>query len=157
MITSPRWRTSETSSSLCRNKIAACVDSQHLQVTDKALTFFEKDSFLNKVREYSNVTYPILIPSIEKQLKEHWHDTLKISFKDLKSILKELDKQTYETVLKTYKEQVEEKVTKRQELDSKWKVLEDRIKASQPDYTPPVLPFDPSCILSDFYDLYPSI
>ena len=116
--------------------------------------FFEKDSFLNKIRIHSEITYPILVPAIEKQLKEWWHETLKCNFKDLKSILKELDKSTYEQVWKQYKCEVEVKINKRKELDSKWKLLEDRIKINNPEFISPELPYQPDTVLSDYYELH---
>ena len=115
--------------------------------------FFEKDSFLNKIRIHSEVSYPILIPAIENQLKECWHETLKSNFKDLKQILKELDKSTYDYVWKKYKSEIEEKLNKRKELDNKWKLIEDRIKINNPEFTSPELPYQPASVLSELQDL----
>lgn len=124
-------------------RISACLNSEHVQVIDRCMTFFERDSMINMLREYATEMYPIIVPPIERQIKEHWHETLKSNFDDLKKILMELDIDTYEEVKDDYQEKQEFKRSRRAELDSKWKILEDRIKDSQPNYIPPALPFQP--------------
>lgn len=124
-------------------RISACLGSEHVQIIDRCMTFFERDSMINLVREYATEVYPIIVPPIERQIQEHWHDTLKSNFQDLKNILMELDIDCYEEVKDDYQEKQEIKESKRQELDNKWKLLEQRIKEKQPDYVPPTVPFHP--------------
>jgi len=138
-------------------RIAKCLDSDHVQLIDRSMTIFEKDNLLNLTKTYSEVTYAFLVPVIERQLKEHWHEMIKNNFKDLKSILKELDEDTYNTTCNEFFAEKNAKTNKRKELDDKWKLLEAKIKDSSPDYVPPSLPFTSDALVSDFNNLYSSV
>lgn len=135
-------------------RIAICLNSEHVQIIDRSMTFFEKDSLLNLVRTYPNMVYSVIVPPIERQIKEHWHEILKNNFKDLKTILMEVDENSYQKVCKKLVSVQEKKLTKRLELDTKWKILESRIKESKPDYQAPTLPFNSNTLVSEFNDLY---
>ena len=118
-------------------RIAKCLDSEHVQIIDRSMTFFEKENLLQLVKTNSESIYPLIVPVIERQLKEHWHNVLKKNFKDLKLILVELDELTYNSASKEYLVQQEAKITKRKTLDDKWKLLDAKIKDNSPDYTSP--------------------
>ena len=79
-------------------RVAQCLASEHVQIIDKTMTFFEKDNILNLARTHAKVIYPLIVPAIEKQYKGHWHKTLRENFKDLRAILKETNNKTYEAV-----------------------------------------------------------
>ena len=138
-------------------RISVCLDSEHIQVIDRCMTFFEKDSMINLIKNYSTIVYPILIPSIERQIQEHWHETLKSNFQDLKSILIELNADLYAEIKEGWQSNIEVKKSKRAKLDDKWKNLELKIKESQPDYISPSLPFTSDSVVADFNNLYHSI
>lgn len=138
-------------------RIAMCLNSDHVQIIDRSMTFFERDSLLSLIKDNADESYYILVPPIERQLKEQWHEMLKHNFKDLKSILQELDSYTYDKVCKEYASAQKAKVDKRRSLDSKWKILEEKIKVNEPDYEPPALPFQSKSLVADFNDLYLSV
>lgn len=138
-------------------RIAQCLNSEHVQVIDRCMTFFERDSLLNIIKVYAEDVFPIIVPPIERQLKEHWHEALKVNFKDLKSILREVDPKVYDSTAKSEKAKVDAKISKRVQLDNKWKILEQRIKQAQPSFEPPCLPFQSNTLVSDFNDLYSSV
>ena len=121
------------------------------------MTFFERDSMINMVKDFDRVIYVILVPPIERQINDHWHETLKSNFKDLRDILIELNLELYEEISTGYFEKLEAKKVKRAELDSKWKILEDRIKESQPDFEAPTLPFKSDVVVADYNQLYSSV
>lgn len=52
---------------------------------------------------------------------------------------------------------MQSKILKRNELDNKWKILEEKIKESKPEYKVPVLPFKSDALVSDFNEIYLSV
>jgi hypothetical protein len=121
------------------------------------MTFFERDTLINMTKENSKILFPIIVPPVERQIKEHWHSALKSNFKDLRSILNELDADCYQEVKKKYESVAKAKISKRADLDNKWKALEAKIKESKPDYKTPELPFKSDALVSDFNNLYLSV
>lgn len=138
-------------------RIASCLNSEHIQVIDRWMTFFEKDWLIDLIRANAREVYSIIVPPIERQINEHWHSALKSNFRDLKLILKEIEADTYEEVWKIYKKTMQAKISKRNELDNKWKMLEEKIKESKPEYKVPVLPFKSDALVSDFNEIYLSV
>ena len=47
-------------------RLTECIASHHLQVSDRAMTFFENDFFLQIVKTYQNIIFPIMVPVIEE-------------------------------------------------------------------------------------------
>lgn len=135
-------------------RVAQCLGSEHIQIIDRTMTFFEKDSLLHKVHEHSGIVFPLIVPVIERQLKEHWHKILKDNFRDLKVILREADANSYDAICKKQKKVPEVKLTKREILDKKWEILERRIKQNKPDFEPSKLPFNSRSLVCDFNELY---
>jgi serine/threonine-protein phosphatase 2A regulatory subunit B' len=135
-------------------RVAQCLGSEHIQIIDRTMTFFEKDTLLHKIHEHSEIVFPLIVPVIERQLKEHWHKILKDNFRDLKVILREADSTSYDAICKKIKKEPEVKLTKREILDRKWEILEGRIKETKPDFEPSKLPFKSSSLVSDYNELY---
>jgi hypothetical protein len=109
------------------------------------------------IRYNAKEIYTIIVPPIERQIAEHWHPALKSNFQDLRLILQELEAGTYNNVCKVYKKTIQAKISKRNELDSKWKMLEEKIKENKPEYKAPVLPFKSDALVSDFNEIYLSV
>ena len=135
-------------------RISSCLNSDHVQIIDRAMTFFEKDNFLNIIKTNSDTIYPIIVPVVERQLKDHWHKQIKTNFRDLQTILKELDGLAYTDACTEIKTQIESKLSKRLKLDTRWMLLEAKLKEVEPDYTPPSLPFKSDALVSDYNKLY---
>ena len=71
-----------------------------MQVADRAMCFFENDYFLNILKTYKELTFPMLVPVIVRLAEEHWHKILQESLIALKTILKEIDTFAFEEALK---------------------------------------------------------
>ena len=41
-------------------------------VSDRALCFFESDRFIDLVKLYKDVAYPIMVPQIDKIISDYW-------------------------------------------------------------------------------------
>mmetsp|Transcript_37633 Transcript_37633/g.27741 ORF Transcript_37633/g.27741 Transcript_37633/m.27741 type:complete len:124 (+) Transcript_37633:825-1196(+) len=64
-------------------RIAKCIAGNHLQVADRAMCLFENDFFLNILKNYREITFPILVPVIADLAKNHWYKLLSESLEAL--------------------------------------------------------------------------
>lgn len=74
-----------------------------MHACDKAMCFFENDYFLNILKMYKSITYPIIVPTLNSIADDHWQKQLKESLQVLRSILKDLDHTAYKEALNTNK------------------------------------------------------
>ena len=81
-------------------RIVKCIGGIHLQVADRAMCFFENDYFLNILKTYKQMTFPMLVPTIVHLADNHWQPILKESLIALKTILKEIDPHSFDDALK---------------------------------------------------------
>ncbi len=81
-------------------RIVKSIASPHLQVSDRAMCFFENDFFLSILRNYKGHTFPILVPVIIHLAETHWHKLLQESLRALKNIMRDLDPALFDKVAK---------------------------------------------------------
>lgn len=81
-------------------RLVRSIGGMHLQVSDRAMCFFENDYFLNIIRRYKAQFFLFLVPVIVDLSKTHWHIILRESLLALKTILKEIDPYEFEEALK---------------------------------------------------------
>ena len=55
------------------------------------MCFFENELFLNILRHFKQIAFPILVPVIAYLAKNHWHELILESLDALRSIIKEAD------------------------------------------------------------------
>lgn len=80
-------------------RLVKCIASPHLQVSDRAMCFFENDFFLSILRSYKTKIFPIMVPIIAKLADIHWHKLLQDSLGALKNIMRDVDPALYESNL----------------------------------------------------------
>ena len=73
-----------------------CLSSNHLQVADRTMCFFENEFFLNILKNFKEIAFPILVPVIAYLAKNHWHELILESLDALRTIIKEADPSLYE-------------------------------------------------------------
>ena len=79
-------------------RLIKSIASPHLQVSDRAMCFFENDFFLSILKHYKAKTFPILVSVIIHLADTHWHEMLQDSLSALRNILRDIDHQAFEQV-----------------------------------------------------------
>jgi serine/threonine-protein phosphatase 2A regulatory subunit B' len=79
-------------------RLIKSIASPHLQVSDRAMCFFENDFFLSILKHYKSITFPILVPVIIHLAETHWHEMLQDSLSALRNILRDIDHASFEQV-----------------------------------------------------------
>ena len=143
-------------------RIVRCIGGTHLQVADRAMCFFENDYFLSKLKTYKEITFPMLVPVIVELSENHWHKILQESLVALKTILSEIDPIAFEEAQKIPKNDERRYIVKpnherREKLDKKWEKLDSQIKASNPNYEKPDVPFKSGGLVCEYNPLYRKI
>jgi serine/threonine-protein phosphatase 2A regulatory subunit B' len=145
-------------------RIVKSISGDHLQVSDRAMCFFENDYFLNILRTYKEQTFPMLVPVIVDLAENHWHKILQDSLIALKTILKEIDQIAFDQALKsaTAKDsssrqyRIKQDEGERCAMDDRWNEINSRIlkdgksNAGMPKYEKPALPFAKDTLIRDY-------
>lgn len=57
-------------------QIAKCVSSQHFQVAERALYYWQNDYIVSLITENSSLILPIMFPALYKNSKTHWNKAI---------------------------------------------------------------------------------
>ena len=129
-------------------RLIRCISGPQLQVSDRAMQFFENDYFLGILRTFKQTTFPMIVPVIVELADTHWHKILLESFNALKVILKEIDPVAFDRALQGPKDAVKanslnsmHNLPKRAGIEAQWEALTKKAKTIDPSFVPPVLPY----------------
>ena len=129
-------------------RLIRCISGPQLQVSDRAMQFFENDYFLGILRTFKQATFPMIVPVIVELAETHWHKILLESFNALKTILKEIDPVAFDRALQGPKDSAKSNslnamhnLAKRVGVESQWEALIKKAKSIDPNLAIPVLPY----------------
>lgn len=54
-------------------RLVKCISGSHLQIADRAMCFFENDFFLGILKNYKEIIFPMIIPTVVHLADNHWH------------------------------------------------------------------------------------
>ncbi len=129
-------------------RLVRCISSPHLQVSDRSMCFFENDFFLNILKNYKQVAFPILVPVINHMATHHWHKLILESLGALRNIIRETDPPLFEKYANDknspYLYLVKDPNTKAEEravIEKQWQLLAQKAFENKPDFAMPVVPY----------------
>ena len=128
-------------------RLVKCISGPQLQVADRAMCFFENESFLGILKTYKQKAMPMIVPVVTELAENHWHKVLQESLTALKSILKEIDPLIYDRALQTSSGTKHNSlksmhnIPERAEIEAKWEALTAKAKSLDPSFEPPALPY----------------
>ena len=125
-----------------------CISGPQLQVSDRAMQFFENDYFLGILRAFKQITFSMIVPVIVEFADTYWHKISLESFNSLKVILKEIGPAAFDKALQTIKEASKENslnsmhnLARRKNIEAQWDSLTKNAKGIDPDFNAPLLPY----------------
>ena len=138
-------------------RIIKCISSPHLQVSDRSMCFFENEFFLNILKTYKQIAFPILVPVITHLASHHWHKLILESLTALRNIIKDADPVLFEKyandtespylyLIKDPKTLASERAV----AEKKWQALADKAIESNPSFQLPVVPYVDEHIVGKF-------
>jgi serine/threonine-protein phosphatase 2A regulatory subunit B' len=138
-------------------RIIKCISSPHLQVSDRSMCFFENEFFLNILKNYKHIAFPILVPVITHLVNYHWHKLILESLTALRNIIREADPTLFERYANDtespYLYLVKDPKTlaaDRTVAEKKWAALAEKAAEGSSTFQMPVVPYTDSHIVGKF-------
>lgn len=124
------------------------------------MCFFENEFFLNILKHFKHIAFPILVPVIAYLANNHWHELILESLEALRSIIREQDNSLYEKyvnqkdspylyLIKTPEKFKESRI----EAEDIWKQLEQKAKANNPELEVRPQPYQEGHIVGEYNGL----
>lgn len=85
------------------HKLAKCVNSQHFQVAERALYFWNNEYFVSIVAENVEVLLPIILPAMCRVSDTHWNRSLTTHVFNAFRIFSEMDKELVDICMNNIK------------------------------------------------------
>jgi serine/threonine-protein phosphatase 2A regulatory subunit B' len=76
-------------------KIAACIESVHFMVSERALAYFHLSSFVKLATAQAEDVFPILAPAIYRNSKRHWSGAIHDHNEHAVSVMNQIDADLY--------------------------------------------------------------
>eukprot|EP01016_Furgasonia_blochmanni_P038951 TRINITY_DN4773_c0_g1_i2.p1 TRINITY_DN4773_c0_g1~~TRINITY_DN4773_c0_g1_i2.p1 ORF type:complete len:554 (-),score=47.26 TRINITY_DN4773_c0_g1_i2:174-1835(-) len=141
-------------------RITKCIAGAHVQVSDRAMCYFENQYFMSILKIHRNVAFPVLVPVIAALAETHWHTVIQDSLRALRQILKETDLHAYETALQSKDlkilslvQDVKKRKQERAKVDRKWELLTQLAKSKNPQFETPIIPYSENHAVGQFNGL----
>jgi serine/threonine-protein phosphatase 2A regulatory subunit B' len=127
-------------------RLFCCISGPQLQVSDRAMQFFETEYFLNIFYLFKEIAFPMIVPVVVKLAETHWHKTMLDSFNLLSTILKDIDPGAFDQALMgpratTGSLHAMHQLAKRAVIETQWEELTKRAKKMDPNFAAPVVPY----------------
>jgi serine/threonine-protein phosphatase 2A regulatory subunit B' len=145
-------------------RLIKCIASPHLQVSDRAMCFFENDFFLSIIKQYKTKIFPIMVPVINELADKHWHKLLQDSLSALKNILQDIDNQLFDRYIRPENQNTcellylvqspEEIQSKRQANEGIWRDLENAAASKNKYMVRPEIPYSQHHIVGEHNGLF---
>ena len=129
-------------------QIAKCIASPHLQVADRTMCFFEHEFFLNIIKNFKNIAFPIFVPVVSYLAVNHWHKLILESLGALRNIIRDIDPVLFDKYAgdstSPYLYMVKDPDTLKQDrasIEAKWAILTENAIAHNKNFESPIVPY----------------
>lgn len=129
-----------------------CILSQHFQVAERCLFFWNNEYILRFISDNRAVVLPVVFPSLMANTRHHWNPTVYQLTINVVKMFNEMDPDLFEKCAQDFKEaklKEEEKNNKRGEV---WDKIEKKAVGSKKGSFKPVLVRTPSVLEQEFPD-----
>jgi len=105
-------------------QLAKCVSSQHFQVAERALYYWNNDWIINLISENAQTLIPLVFPALY-QSKEHWNKTIHGLIYNALKLFMEMNQSLFDECTQAYKIRRQTEKEKLKERETAWsKVLQ---------------------------------
>ncbi|EJD52951.1 protein phosphatase 2A regulatory B subunit [Auricularia subglabra TFB-10046 SS5] len=86
------------------HQIARCINSQHFQVAERVLYYWNNEYIVNLMSDNLGVILPILFPALYQNSKTHWNRTIHGMVYNALKLFMEINPELFEDCLQNYKQ-----------------------------------------------------
>lgn len=114
-------------------QLARCVSSQHFQVAERALYYWNNDWIISLISENANELVPLVFPALY-QSKEHWNKTIHGLIYNALKLFMEMNQRLFDECSQAYKTRRQSEKEKLKERDEAWSKILSQAR-NNPQYT----------------------
>jgi serine/threonine-protein phosphatase 2A regulatory subunit B' len=89
-------------------QLARCINSQHFQVAERALYYWNNEYIVNLMGEHIAVILPIVFPALYQNSKQHWNRTIHSMVYNALKLFMEINPELFDEVQHNYKRERKE-------------------------------------------------
>ncbi|EJT47082.1 B-type regulatory subunit of protein phosphatase 2A (PP2A), Rts1p [Trichosporon asahii var. asahii CBS 8904] len=112
------------------SQLARCINSQHFQVAERALYYWNNEYIVNLMGEHINVILPIVFPALYHNSKQHWNRTIHGMVFNALKLFMEINPTLFDEVQHNYKQQRKEDYERSCQRYEEWLTLRDQAIAN---------------------------
>jgi len=120
------------------HQLARCINSQHFQVAERALYYWNNEYIVNLMSDNINVILPIIFPALYQNSKSHWNRTIHGMIYNALKLFMDMNPELFEEAVQNFKREriaERERQVKRHEG---WQKIREAAKKNAPDGKLPV-------------------
>ncbi|OIW14441.1 hypothetical protein TanjilG_15354 [Lupinus angustifolius] len=121
-------------------RISRCLSSSHFQITrqstlplrqsspqvaERALSLWNNDHIQSLIKQNHKTILPIVLPALEKNVRNHWNHEVRSSTINVNKILSESYPEFYEECLRKFQDDEAHEKAKKTKCEATWKRLEE--------------------------------
>mmetsp|Transcript_5427 Transcript_5427/g.16194 ORF Transcript_5427/g.16194 Transcript_5427/m.16194 type:complete len:561 (-) Transcript_5427:1324-3006(-) len=117
-------------------KITSCISSQHFQVAERALFFWNNEYIVNLIVHHREVVVPIVFPALQRNAEGHWNKNVYALSFNVQKLLGEMDSQLFQRCLYKYEEDQRKRASEERRRQANWDAVTRLVNASCPPKSP---------------------
>lgn len=121
-------------------QIARCVSSQHFQVAERALYFWNNEYIMHLINENAAEILPIMFPALYQNSKTHWNRTIHGLVYNALKLFMEISPKLFDECTNEFKDYVQNEKKREAERDEKWRRVENMAMENLKKVGTPTLP-----------------
>lgn len=107
-------------------RIGYCLNSSHFQVAERALFLWNNDHIMGMMTQNRHVIMPLIVPAIERNVKNHWNQSVLNLTLNASKMLSEMDDELFSQCQRKYEQDEEIK----RSIGEKRRVAWERLEAA---------------------------
>lgn len=112
------------------DRLGMCMCSVHFQVSEQALNLTANETISYYITRQRQRIVPILYPYLQKNLRSHWHDTVRSVTVNILATLREMDSGLYKKIVLETKRSRKEEEERSARREDRWAKLKRSVEGS---------------------------
>lgn len=108
------------------SQLARCINSQHFQVAERALYYWNNEYIVNLMGERIAVILPIVFPALYQNSKRHWNRTIHGMVYNALKLFMEINPEVFDEVQHSYRRQRKAEYERSCQRYDEWMVLREQ-------------------------------